>query len=198
MPPTHPPATVWHVWPCLLLQVPAASQVPTHESGSSAFLTATHALPLQVWQAPVQSAAAQHPVLGMHALPQRFWPAPQQRPLAQLAFWHMVADVQAVPSACLAVQTPFAAQYPLVQSPSPPQVPLHVVVDAQTSSPGHDATVAAWQAPLPSQARAEVNEAPLHIAAPHEVPAGGTRHAPLPSHVPGRPHGGALSFVHWP
>jgi hypothetical protein len=147
VPPTQPAATVWHGWPCLLLQAPVASHVPAHESVSSAFLTATQTLPVHVWQTPVQSPAAQHPVAAMQALPQRFWAAPQHRPLAQLPLAHMLFPVQALPSACLAVQTPFVAQYPLVQSPSAPHVPLHAVMDAQISMPGQADDEAAWQAP---------------------------------------------------
>jgi hypothetical protein len=48
------------------------------------------------------------------------------------------------------------------------------------------------------QVRAAVSEKPLHMAPPQGVPIGGTRQAPLPSQVPGRPQGGALSLVHLP
>jgi hypothetical protein len=92
------------------LQTPFASHEPAQLSGSSAFFTGRQELFVQVVQTAVHSLTAQHPAFGMQALPQRLSPFGQHRPLAQLEFAHMSLDVQPVPSPCLAVQTPFAAQ----------------------------------------------------------------------------------------
>jgi hypothetical protein len=63
------PGVVWHVWPCLLLQAPVASQVPGQLSMSSWFLTGTHVPPgpEQVVHVPVQSLALQQVFVGMQA-----------------------------------------------------------------------------------------------------------------------------------
>jgi hypothetical protein len=71
VPETQPPATVVQACPRLLLQVPVASHVPLHESGSSAPATGLHIMPApgQVWQVPLQSAAVQQVPAGMQFPP---------------------------------------------------------------------------------------------------------------------------------
>jgi hypothetical protein len=71
VPPTHPPATVLQVCPCLLLQAPLASQVPTQRPfGSSTFTAATQVcvLVLHAMQVPVQSPFVQHPLDGIQVV----------------------------------------------------------------------------------------------------------------------------------
>ncbi|MEP6653325.1 MAG: hypothetical protein ABJA82_08200 [Myxococcales bacterium] len=59
---------VVHIWPCLLLQTPAASQVPAQRLlGSVPFFTGTQAwvVASQLVHWALQSALAQQPVMGM-------------------------------------------------------------------------------------------------------------------------------------
>ena len=77
MVPAMQPEPVWQVWPRLLLQRPAASQVPGQLSVSSAEVTATQ-VPVgeQVLQLPGQSAAEQQLACGMQLpVPQGLKPA---------------------------------------------------------------------------------------------------------------------------
>jgi hypothetical protein len=63
----------------LLLQAPAASQVPEQRPFGSASLTAaahTWFVP-HCWQVPGQSASTQQPLVGMQVLPHGFMLAPQ-------------------------------------------------------------------------------------------------------------------------
>ena len=67
----QPPETALHICPCLALQAPLASHVPTQRPlGSSMLLAATQAweLALHIMQLPVQSLFVQHPLVGMHTV----------------------------------------------------------------------------------------------------------------------------------
>ena len=72
VPLAQPAATVWQVWPFLLLHAPVASHVPVQRPlGSSWLMAATQAwLVLQVWQVPAQSAFAQQADVAMHVVPE--------------------------------------------------------------------------------------------------------------------------------
>ena len=76
----------------------------------------------------------------------------------------------------------------MTQSATDAHVVLHVFVP-QTY--GEQLTGLCWQVPAPSQLPAGVAVDPLHDAAPQIVPAGIGRHAPVPSHRPLKPQGGA-------
>ena len=67
----QPPLTVWQGCPCLLLQVPVASQVPAQRLATvSSWLVSVVQVPLlQVWQVAQSLSAQQFPV-GMQAVPQ--------------------------------------------------------------------------------------------------------------------------------
>jgi len=71
-------------------------------------------------------------------------------------------------------------------------VVAHVVLHAPVPHRYGAQLTAVWrQLPAPSQAPAGVDVDPLHDAVPQLVPRGVGRQAPLPSHVPLKPQGGA-------
>jgi hypothetical protein len=61
----------------LLLQAPAASQVPIQLSASSLFITVTQALLTHERHTPAQSVSPQQPPVGMQSPPQGVVPVPQ-------------------------------------------------------------------------------------------------------------------------
>jgi hypothetical protein len=69
-PATQPAGTVEQSWPCLLLQAPAASQVPAQRPVGSAWLVATPQVceALHCAQLPGQSASLQQEPLGMQVV----------------------------------------------------------------------------------------------------------------------------------
>lgn len=98
----------------------------------------------------------------------------------QWPFAHWLLPLQALPSVILARQVPESHQYPLAQSPLPPQLVLHVA--GPHAYLPQDAVVA-LHAPSPLQALS-VSLPPVQVEAPHDVVVPGNLHAPLPSHLP--------------
>ena len=131
------------------------------------------------WQVPALPATAQDKQLGQLA-------DPQQTPSTQLPLVHSAPATHASPLG-FAVQEPDRQNSPDMQSASAAQTVR------QAAGPhlyGAHVVVAVWsQLPLPSQCPIAVYVAPLHEATPQLVLVGACRQAPLPSHVPMKPHG---------
>jgi hypothetical protein len=114
--------------------------------------------------------------------------AAQQNPSVQLLLKHSVPAVQAAPFALRSVQTFDMHLKPPAQSPSPPQVVRQAA--AAPHAKGAQVMGVCTQAPAPLQFPTGVNVDPPQEAAPQLVVAAAFRQAPLPSHVPLKPHGG--------
>jgi hypothetical protein len=122
----------------------------------------------------------------------------QQTPCTQLLEAHSVPAAQVRPSG-LSVQAPPLQMLGATQSASALQVALHDVPPvSQVRLPGQAAAVAAVHVPAPSQLRAGVSDAPLHIAPTHWVVFGHFRQPPFPSQVPSSPQLAIVVAVHWP
>jgi hypothetical protein len=83
----------------------------------------------------------------------------------------------------------------LTQSLLDPHVVRHAF--APHTNGVQDDCVPGWQAPAPLHWGADVNVDPVHVAAPHVVPAAYSRQAPAPSHVPSVPQVAAPWSAHW-
>jgi hypothetical protein len=167
-------------------QEPLPSQkpsVPQVEAAIARQLASGSAPPLGTgWQLPALLGTAHDEHAGQLE-------APQQTCSRQWPLMHWVPSVHAPPFGVRFVHEPFAHEYPDAQSPSP----AHVV--RQTAAPDAHMYPAqptgAWEhVPAPLQKPIGVSMASAHEAIPQEVAAGAFLHAPAPSHVPTKPHGG--------
>lgn len=61
----------------------------------------------------------------------------------------------------------------------------------------HIDAVAAWQVPVPLQARALVSVEPVQVASPHDVPSAYSRQPPVPLHDPSLPQLDTSLVAHW-
>jgi hypothetical protein len=133
------------------------------------------------WQVPGLPGTAQEAQLSQ-------LPAAQQKPSVQWPLKHSAPAAQAAPFGLRFVQA-FAMQVkPPAQSPSPSQV---VRQAAAPQANGAQLAGGCRHAPAPSQFPTGVKVDPVHEALPQLVVAGAFRQAPLPSHLPLNPHGGA-------
>jgi hypothetical protein len=122
----------------------------------------------------------------------------QQTPSAHELFAHSRAAWHVCPFAFFGMQLG-ATQKLLTQSVSTAQVAaLHVVVDAQTTPPGHPiVVVGVTQVPAPSHMGMARSKPFAHAVVPHVVVVLRKRQPPLPSQVPSCPQA-AVSIAHFP
>ena len=141
IPATHPPAVAVQACPRLLLQAPAASQVPAHESVSAALMTGvqTPVDAAQAWQLPQVAVVQQTPSTQWPLAQVRSWPAVQIAPFA-LRFTHTLV---------------VGSQYWLAAhgwvAPHPPE---HCIPSAAHWFEVQGVPVTVVQAPMPSQVEA--------------------------------------------
>jgi hypothetical protein len=141
----------------------------------------------QVPPAPVQALQFPHDA------------TPQQRPSTQLPPGHWLPMVQESPRAKrpqLPLGPGFMQMFGLTQSViASAQVVLQVLVKLLHWKVPHDSADTGTQAPMPSQLDRGVCELPTQLSVPHLVAVLSFWQAPLPSHFPFNPQGGAAT--HW-
>jgi hypothetical protein len=164
---------------------PAPSQVPSvpHVARAIARQLASGSVPPlgTGWQLPALPETAQDEHAEQLA-------APQQTCSTQWPLMHVVPSVHAPPFGVRFVHDPLAHELPVAQSPSPAHVVRQLAPAPHMYAP--QLTGVCLHVPAPLQKPCGISVDVVQEAVPHDVIAGAFSHAPAPSQVPTKPHGG--------